>query len=542
MSGSSIDLGRLDLVSTTSGLRVELSSLLHIANPHVDDVPGEELILEPRHERLPWLYINNAFRLALDLRLALKLTAEVTGQLLDTMTSSLRDAEVNILLLMLTSALKYWQQLHLAVTWVETTVSEETGLHHINLLLTTCEGTRTHRQRVHKLGIDVPCFDVKPPVGVRIRALQDVRLAINVNCPNKRKRQIISETYDLKSYSSMRTFDRAVQYSSSASATASPTTEDENIFLSDADSTFDDILLESSSITEHSDSDSHLPPMARRVLTSSHSLAEDPFKRTCSTTGRENVMQSLGNADTVLKLVDASVRLAIAGSSKAVGKGVRVRRSKDFQCLRDIAPAIWSPGYLTAIADQAIFLPSISHAVHSVVANTERGSRVRRETKEVRETAEETSDEQQASLSVYLWRVLHTSVHGKTSARRFSPLLSAQITAMGEDGSDLELGGPSHHIGEKNLNDAAGISDLDVSEGDEDAPSEAEQFDVSDVDMIEYDADDDDWVALDSRPDEDDALVVESNRSRSLRCEENWVGNEHVERGTWLDAHDMIAI
>ncbi|KAK3067808.1 hypothetical protein LTR53_015101, partial [Teratosphaeriaceae sp. CCFEE 6253] len=167
MSGSSIDLGRLDLVSTTSGLRAELSSLLHFANPPVDDVPGEELILESRHERLSWLYINNDFRLALDLRLAVDLTAEVTGQLLDTMTSSLRDAEL-------------WKQLHLAVTCVETTVSEGMGLHHIDLLLTPCEGTSTHRrQRIHKLGIDVPCFDVKPPMGVRTRALQEVRLAMN---------------------------------------------------------------------------------------------------------------------------------------------------------------------------------------------------------------------------------------------------------------------------------------------------------------------------------------------------------------------------
>lgn len=92
---SSIDLGRLDLVSTTSGLQLQLSSLAQFA-ASVEGSAHKALTLQALdadfRER-PWIHRASNFRVVLGLRLAETLQGAVQGNVVENLTNSLREAK-----------------------------------------------------------------------------------------------------------------------------------------------------------------------------------------------------------------------------------------------------------------------------------------------------------------------------------------------------------------------------------------------------------------------------------------------------------------
>ncbi|TKA45106.1 hypothetical protein B0A55_12951, partial [Friedmanniomyces simplex] len=92
---ASMDLGRLDLVSTTSGLQLELSSLAQF-NTSMEDVPDERLAIElpdESRQEILWIKRANNFRLVLGLRLGNAFDVETKKQVLESLATGIRDAK-----------------------------------------------------------------------------------------------------------------------------------------------------------------------------------------------------------------------------------------------------------------------------------------------------------------------------------------------------------------------------------------------------------------------------------------------------------------
>lgn len=69
---------------------------------------------------------------------------------------------------------------------------------------------------------------------------------------------------------------------------------------------------------------------------------------------------------TTLGLIDTALRLVICGSSTRSPRGMSILGKHVHVPLTDLAPALWSPGSLPAVASRSVFLPTIAHALSSV--------------------------------------------------------------------------------------------------------------------------------------------------------------------------------
>ena len=91
----SMHLGRAVLVSTTSGLEAELSSLLQFT-PSINGAPGEGRLTDLQNDKAeiaPWRYRGNNFRVVLSLCLGDSLHAEAKDELVKNLADSLHNAE-----------------------------------------------------------------------------------------------------------------------------------------------------------------------------------------------------------------------------------------------------------------------------------------------------------------------------------------------------------------------------------------------------------------------------------------------------------------
>ncbi|KAK0347260.1 hypothetical protein LTR94_003205 [Friedmanniomyces endolithicus] len=421
-----MNLGQLDLVSTTSGLRLDLSSRAHFITP-AEDLTEDHLATSPREEKVSerlWIERANNFRLVLGLRLGDALDTETKGHVLATLADRIRHAEL-------------WQQLCLLATSVDTTASDATGLSLVTISLEYCErNTALRRKHVHKLGVDMPFCDVRPPAGVRTRALESVYLDMDVAVPAKHKRPKLSDTFQPQVHTSL------------SQSTAGRGLEDEfdDLCGSDSESDFDDLLFDDSESPEHTGTCklrclSASP--AVDIRTACLSIPAAPLKRSSSLSNSEPASNSHTKADSILALVDAGLRLAISDTSKRLGKDIRVRGGQRLKRLRDVAPALWSSGYLPSVADRAVFLPTISHALSSFASKACHSAGLQRK---LAELCPANTDDKRSSLSAQLWRLLQDPAYPSKSAGRLKPLFDGTQTAVGLDTGGLGTFDPSRDL------------------------------------------------------------------------------------------------
>ncbi|KAF2235116.1 hypothetical protein EV356DRAFT_514490 [Viridothelium virens] len=64
-----------------------------------------------------------------------------------------------------------------------------------------------------------------------------------------------------------------------------------------------------------------------------------------------------------IDLIDAAVRMTICKKPIKLARGIKTTAENFPSRLSDIAPTIFSPGYLSALAERAIFIPTISRAL-----------------------------------------------------------------------------------------------------------------------------------------------------------------------------------
>ncbi|KAK4958417.1 hypothetical protein LTR10_004845 [Elasticomyces elasticus] len=332
----SMDLGQLDVVSTTTGLHLALSSFVQFSRSE------ERLTIDLTDDELPQL----------------------------------------------------WQQLRLSATSVEATASDKAGLHLITISLSHRElDAEQQRRCLHKLKADVPYYDTQPPAGTRTRTLEVVHLAMKVTCPQIAKRQ--RHPNEIRSLTC------------SPSAVSSDLTTATDMLFDDSSTDtdlFDDMILESF--------DDHLVGQ-NQTMSSCTALTHDETPHHLESPYRGPSMPSSGaepdvhaeyNTEAILELINTSVRMAISENVKPSNKSIHVRGGKNLRRLQAIAPTIWTPGYLPSVASQAVFLPTISHALDAVARASAPMAHLR----------EGRTYDRQGSLSVHLWQLLQ---HGEC----FSP-------------------------------------------------------------------------------------------------------------------------
>ncbi|KAK0256726.1 hypothetical protein LTR91_000208 [Friedmanniomyces endolithicus] len=454
---ASMDLGRLDLVSTTSGLRLDLSSRAQFTTP-AGNLTNECRATPPSDEEgwgRCWIERANNFRLVLGLRLGDGLHVETKDNVLATLADRIGHAEL-------------WQQLCLSATSVETTASDATGLSLVTISLAHCEqDTAQQRKHRHKLGVGVPFYEVRPPAGIRTRALESVYLAMDVAFPAEHKRPKLSNAFELQLFTGHLQSTAGLEIGEDIADLCGP----------DSESDFDDLLFDNCDSPEDSAS------CEVRYLPASPAVDTRPagfdspatsLKRSSSLAGSEPADIRNIQADSVLALVDAGLRLAISDKSKRLGKDLRVHGGKRLKRLRDVAPALWSPGYLTTVADRAIFLPTISHALSSVASKVSHSAHLG--WKVAKLCPADTSHERSA-LSAHLWRLLQEGeyMYPSKSTARLKPLFGGTQTVFGHDTDGPETFEPSRDLDEQFVE-----YDDDLSEFEESSPCE---------DLLMYDDD-----------------------------------------------------
>ena len=92
---------------------------------------------------------------------------------------------------------------------------------------------------------------------------------------------------------------------------------------------------------------------------------------------RENEMQNSGrniqqhstrrvSSEELMASLEAGLRHVMCEPLSRNSKGNKITSNEDFDCLPIIAPALWLPDYHRSLSEQAVFLPTISHAIANV--------------------------------------------------------------------------------------------------------------------------------------------------------------------------------
>lgn len=93
-----VELGSLDLVSTTTGLQLHFSSVLHFASFGKDDIDSPKLTLESLTSDTllrPFVRAADRFKLVLSLRFSVELNSASEDELLGKFSAAIEKAEVS---------------------------------------------------------------------------------------------------------------------------------------------------------------------------------------------------------------------------------------------------------------------------------------------------------------------------------------------------------------------------------------------------------------------------------------------------------------
>ncbi|KAI9697059.1 MAG: hypothetical protein M1836_005020 [Candelina mexicana] len=137
-------------------------------------------------------------------------------------------------------------------------------------------------------------------------------------------------------------------------------------------------------------------------------------------------------------LTDAALRNLICNRPLRTTPGIKVKRNLTAR-LADLAPVLWSPGYLPAIAQRAHFIPTIAQAMASnstrahsstlrdkliTISALPASPILKTPTSEISATGNSSADRQAIStvLKARLWRMMQQKLFDPGAARRLSPL------------------------------------------------------------------------------------------------------------------------
>ncbi|KAK5171289.1 uncharacterized protein LTR77_004433 [Saxophila tyrrhenica] len=267
--------------------------------------------------------------------------------------------------------------------------------------------TTHNKRRLHKLDADVPIHDVRPPEGVPHARLDSVQLEIAVS---------------------------GLPEVQAASAEDSSTSEAEGATGPDPTEFEHELLLDES-----------------RSMLDDHELLMDGIEGGQSETGSVGRDFKDCTAQALTDWTLMCVHIAIAGPASRRVKDLAISTAS-LQPLASIAPSIWSPRYLPSLAARSVFLPTISHALASVV-RTSKSKKIERLASNVVEAASSkdritdhshpqsaTSTRFQSSVfHKQLWKMLQTRMYDPKAAKRPQLLVTPTTVSSTVSNDMLEL-------------------------------------------------------------------------------------------------------
>lgn len=314
---------------------------------------------------------------------------------------------------------------------------------HIVIELRHAESTRLDKkQPSHKLSLGVPDADVQPPHGIDTYGLEFVHLNLNVRqwqpkLRRKRKLDKVDGQTD-----SRRSLGEALQLPNVEDDLFPIWNSQENLIEDGfvlapfADASADDMLLDdtpSSSFDTNADEcdDFELLMGTRPQIDHSSTLAQNPGI----------------SLDGLLELIDAGLRLTICERPSKLPKGIKSRKPDFSVRLADLAPSLFSPGYMSAVAQRAVFIPTIGHALsHSLYENA-RSPTLKRKLEELAKASRILENHEQSGLNseavqkvagAKLWQLLQRQVFDPKAARRLKSVGLPTLTLNHElDEDDL---------------------------------------------------------------------------------------------------------
>lgn len=283
---------------------------------------------------------------------------------------------------------------------------------------------------------DLPLRDTKPPPGVPVYGLESVHLQLALTRPNPHNALFSSRDKHHDGTELVRHVSpdaEMLEFELGAGTLVQPYLAED---LNERDLFEDEMCdaVDAGSIASGliqgftSKSGSPTDRVCLTPLPTQEQHADDPHARNIDA---DNIVDS---TDPVIALIDAGLRYAMLSPPSRGRRSMKVVSSEDFKHLSDIAPSLWSPGYNCLIADRAVFLPTISHAITNVSHNHVMRGSIETKVKELARRYRQTGitqpfreksvrpNEDQDALGLRLWQTLTCEIHDAGVARYLQPL------------------------------------------------------------------------------------------------------------------------
>ncbi|KAF2275128.1 uncharacterized protein EI97DRAFT_468097 [Westerdykella ornata] len=252
-----------------------------------------------------------------------------------------------------------WHQLGLNVTISESEVQGQIRIsiaHHRNV----DENTTPAR---HRLGVNVPSADIKPPEMVPVISLNSVRLSLDILQPrpaSKAKKRKMSRDANQKLGTLI---DAGSDNSNNAQAALldSSVTMVSNMQQQHFE---EEILLESSVSPSNNQSN----PWDNPVSISPHQVKKRCYAVSYESKSTNSGGQPVEVAD-ISAMVDAAMRISVCRNPSRVSGGVKIVTSTFSATLSEVCPALFTPHYLQALSQRAHFLPTLSRSMVRVTCS-----------------------------------------------------------------------------------------------------------------------------------------------------------------------------
>lgn len=267
-----------------------------------------------------------------------------------------------------------WQQLLLTPVSSLSSSKDAAADFTITTRLAHAESAPAPSRQSHKLGIDIPYYDARPPTGVLDVPCKAVHLKLLLSKqPRWRKRERQNtEAADLSLAAGMS--DRDDTGSSqhlSHNDNFLDIFEDECALLHDRDpfaEQEESHVLDQDDESEYELLEFTLPPTDEPPELFNQASEKSKYTSHASPS-REPAAKSRADCpdvDEFLRAIDAALKVAIAGPSRCSVNGFSAKACCIYP-LSAVAPAIWSPGYLPSVAKQSVFIPTIGNAIFNVL-------------------------------------------------------------------------------------------------------------------------------------------------------------------------------
>lgn len=373
-----------------------------------------------------------------------------------------------------------WRSLGLEATSVEICSSDGAATSW-TLSLDYCEHTSPSRKmKLHKLALDIPYHDVKPPSGIPVILVEGIRIKMHLGKP--------FASGSLKLDPCERTCaDREGENIDCRGEILISKANEEQLFSdTKAESGADNSLRSCKAYLEQE----HNMPAAE----SSHAyMTPPPFQEMKEQSREEPIMCPVQetvshlSAETVLSAIETGSRHTMRKLPSRMSRTNIITSNEDFDSLVEIAPALWLPEYHNSVAERAVFLPTISRAIVNVSRNKSAslGLRVKawqmsnRYPHHGSEASSADSPDQddsvQQALSVTLWTAMTSALSDTNNVKQ-----SRLFRDLPESGHDIAFEDPEDMLDEIAGNDRSDqASDHDVSDDLLDVGSETDNDSIS---------------------------------------------------------------